>query len=125
MLGEHNVRNALVAIAVAKRHGVPITDAIKALEGYEGVSMRQQVSKHRGITVIDDSYNASPDSMKAGIDVLFATETTGKRVAVLADMLELGENSPAYHEEVGKYVASKGIDELVLFGELSEYIGKG
>ena len=63
--------------------------------------------------------------MKAGIDVLFAMETAGKRVAVLADMLELGENSPAYHEEVGKYVAKKGVDELVLFGELSEYIGKG
>ena len=125
VLGEHNVRNALVAIAVAIRHGVPVSDAIKALEGYQGVSMRQQVSVHRGITVIDDSYNASPDSMKAGLDVLKATETSGIRVAVLADMLELGEDAPVYHNEVGQYAKACNIDKLVLYGELSEHIGKG
>ena len=87
--------------------------------------MRQQVSVHRGITVIDDSYNASPDSMKAGLDVLKATETSGIRVAVLADMLELGEDAPVYHNEVGQYAKTCNIDKLVLYGELSEHIGKG
>ena len=125
VLGEHNVRNALVAVAVAVRHGVEIQDAITALAEYEGVTMRQQISRVEGVTIIDDSYNASPDSMKAGIDVLCSVDITGRRVAVLADMLELGEDAAKYHEEVGEYVAGKNIDELILLGELSEHIGKG
>lgn len=126
VLGEHNVRNALAAVAVAVRHGIPAADAIKALEAYEGVSMRQQISRNAGgITVIDDSYNASPDSVKAGIDVLAAMETHGRRIAVLADMLELGDNSPEYHRQSGEYAAEKNIDTLVLFGDYAGYTGKG
>lgn len=125
VLGEHNVRNALVAIAVAYRHGVPIPDAVKALSEYKGVSMRQQISVFNEVTLIDDSYNASPDSMKAGIDVLCSVENKGRKIAVLADMLELGDNSSEYHREVGEYISGKNIDELVLFGTYAENIGKG
>lgn len=125
VLGEHNVRNALVAIAIAYRHGVPIPDAVKALSEYKGVSMRQQISVCNEVTLIDDSYNASPDSMKAGIDVLCSVKNTGRKIAVLADMLELGDNSAEYHSEVGEYISGKNVDELVLFGTYAENIGKG
>lgn len=125
VLGEHNVRNALVALAVAHRHGVEISDAIKALSEYEGVSMRQQISVCDEVTIIDDSYNASPASMKAGIDVLCSIDNSGRKIAVLADMLELGEKTADYHREVGAYISGKEVDELVLFGELSVNIGNG
>lgn len=123
--GIHNVRNALVAIAVADRYSIPVEDAITALEGYKGVSMRQQISVHGKVTVVDDSYNASPDSMKAGIDVLCALDVPGKRVAVLADMLELGPDSPRYHYEVGEYIGGQRVDEVVIFGGLAMNIADG
>lgn len=121
--GMHNVRNALAALAVANKFKVPLEAAIEALSEYEGVAMRQQITKVDGFTVIDDSYNASPDSMKAGIDVLAESKTNGRKFAVLADMLELGEDAPKYHYEIGEYIADK-VDELIVFGELSENIAK-
>ena len=63
--------------------------------------------------------------MKAGIDVLCSVENKGRKIAVLADMLELGDNSSEYHREVGEYISGKNIDELVLFGTYAENIGKG
>ncbi|MCM1308453.1 MAG: UDP-N-acetylmuramoyl-tripeptide--D-alanyl-D-alanine ligase [Butyrivibrio sp.] len=123
--GTHNVRNALAALAAADRYSVPLEDAVRALADYGGVDMRQQISEVCGVTVIDDSYNASPDSMKAGIEVLAAIKAAGRRVAVLADMLELGEASPRYHYEVGEFISGQKIDELVLFGELAANIADG
>ena len=69
--------------------------------------MRQQITDVNGVTIIDDSYNASPDSMKAGIDVLCDYNNNGRKIAVLADMLELGDKSADYHKEVGGYMAEK------------------
>ena len=77
-------------------------------------------------TVIDDTYNASPDSMRASIHVLSSMENVkGRRIAALSDMLELGEDEKEYHYEVGKYIASQDIDELVVFGELSRELLRG
>lgn len=124
VLGEHNVLNALVAIAVADKFGVSIEKAAKALADYEGVAMRGQVTIKNGVTYIDDSYNASPDSMKAGLNVL--TQTKGKRkIAVLADMLELGENTAIYHRQVGEYIANTDVEELIVYGELAKNIADG
>lgn len=124
VLGNHNVLNALVAIAVAVEFGVDPYVAAKALEGYSGVAMRQQITVKNGITIIDDSYNASPDSMRAGLSVLAQTIST-RKIAVLADMLELGDKSPEYHRAVGEYAGELGIDELVIYGELAKNIGEG
>lgn len=124
VLGSHNVNNALVALAVAEYFGVDLKAAAAALEGYTGVAMRQQITKKEGITYIDDSYNASPDSMKAGLGVL-SQMPASYRVAVLADMLELGENTKEYHRQVGEYAGQSKVDELLLYGELSKYIGYG
>lgn len=124
VLGDHNVTNALVAIAVAREFGVRDEAAVKALGQYAGVAMRQQITVRDGVTFIDDSYNASPDSMKAGLSVL--AQIQGKRhIAVLADMLELGENAAEYHRQVGTYVGESKVDELLLFGTLAEHIGYG
>lgn len=125
MLGAHNVRNALVAVAIATLYGIAPEAALLALSGYGGVHMRQQIHVVEGVTVIDDSYNASPASMKAGIDVLSAIQVKGKRVAVLADMLELGPDSKTYHQEVGAYLRENPVTHLVLFGELAKSIGEG
>lgn len=121
--GMHNVRNALVAIAVAVRYGIAADKAAEALSQYGGVAMRQQIIQHNKITIIDDSYNASPDSMKAGIDVLCAVGQN-RKIAVLADMLELGSRSPEYHAEVGAFLASHSVDELITYGELAVNIDR-
>lgn len=125
VLGTHNVRNALVAFAIATRYGIQAEAAIEALAGFEGVSMRQQISVVNGITYIDDSYNASPDSMRAGINVLCQLESKGRRIAVLADMLELGDKSPEYHYETGRYISTQPVDEVIIYGSLAGEIGKG
>lgn len=124
VLGAHNVNNALVALAVAEFFGVDLRAAVKALEGYTGVAMRQHITKKDGAAYIDDSYNASPDSMKAGLSVL-CQMPADYRIAVLADMLELGENTKEYHRQVGEYAGQSKVDELLLYGELAEYIGYG
>ncbi len=123
VLGEHNVRNALVALAVATQYGVDINKAAKALESFSG--QRQTVIKTDKGVIIDDTYNASPDSMKASLSVLGGYECKGKRVAVLADMLELGPNEVEYHKEVGRYVKEYGVDYLVAYGSLAkEYLAE-
>ena len=88
--------------------------------------MRQQIHELDKITVIDDSYNASPDSIKSGIGVLMAVKSTGKKIAVLADMLELGERSAQAHLELGAYAAASGVDAVVTVGrEAEKNCGRG
>ncbi|MBR6643198.1 MAG: UDP-N-acetylmuramoyl-tripeptide--D-alanyl-D-alanine ligase [Lachnospiraceae bacterium] len=126
--GNHNVMNALAAIAVAIRYGISPEQAVEGLSCYEPIAMRGQIKKCNGITWIDDTYNASPDSMKSGAQVLLSLE--GKRyIAVLADVLELGEASEALHREVGEYLASlkekgKKADIIVTIGTQAAYIAK-
>lgn len=92
VMGEHNVMNALAALAVADAYGVPLADAAEKLLEFGGFKNRQQIYHKNGYTIVDDTYNASPDSMKAAIGVL-SSRLAGRRIAVLADMKELGENT--------------------------------
>lgn len=124
VLGRHNVLNALAGLAVAQTLGVPLSAAAEKLAGYRPPAMRQQVHSVNGITVIDDSYNASPDSIRSSVDVLCSYHT-GKRVAVLADMLELGDYSEQAHFEVGVYAARAGVDRLITVGPQAKEIAKG
>ena len=124
-LGLHNVSNALAAIAVAYDQGLTLDDIRCGLLTYEGLAMRQQIHELDKITVIDDSYNASPDSIKSGIGVLMAVKSTGKKIAVLADMLELGERSAQAHLELGAYAAASGVDAVVTVGREAEKIAEG
>lgn len=129
VFGHHMILNAVAALAVARENGIPMAEAAKSLESFHGFQGRQQIHKAGGITLIDDSYNASPVSMKAGIDVLRDMPTEGRKIAVLADMKELGPDSPQYHQEIGRYLAGSPeqgcmVDCVALLGELAAKIGK-
>ncbi len=123
-LGKHNIYNALAAIAVAVKAGCDPVSAAEMLSGYQPDSLRQHVLKRGEQTIIIDCYNASPTSMEAAIDVLceMKPKDNGRRIAVLGDMLELGEQAPELHAKVGEYAAQKGIDMLVCYGKNSKYM---
>ncbi len=123
--GDHMLSNASAAMHVALTLGVSEEGAREKLEAFTGVAGRGAffVTKN-GVTVIDDAYNASPVSMKAGLSAL--AEHEGKRrIAVLADMLELGDKAHDAHREVGQYLATLPIDVVFLYGELAAEIGAG
>lgn len=122
VLGNHNAHNALAATSAALAAGVSL-DAIKrGLESFGAVKGRLQV-KHAalgtlaGATVIDDTYNANPDSMRAAIDVL--ASHASPRVLVMGDMGEVGDNGPEFHREIGAYAKERGIDALYSMGDAS------
>ena len=130
MLGKHNILNSLVAMAVCDYMGLNLEKAAKSLESFQGLRQKT-VKSDKGFTIIDDSYNASPDSMKAALNVLRDYRTTGRKIAVLGDMFELGPDSPEFHKEVGEYAASlksedgkSVLDELITIGENSLEIHK-
>lgn len=121
--GVHNVGNAVAALAAADLNGVSLEAAAKAIAEFTGFNNRLQILESKGYTVIDDTYNASPDSMKAGLKVLMAREAE-RYFAVLGDMKELGENSPKFHYEIGCYMKDFHIAQVILVGELAAQIGK-
>lgn len=121
VLGQHNVINCVAAIAVSNICGIPMEHSAKEFAHFHG--MRQNIIQlENRFMIIDDTYNASPDSMRASLDVLCHMETEGKRIAVLGDMFELGENSEQYHYEVGEYISKLPINELVVVGERAKNI---
>ncbi|MEO5694301.1 MAG: UDP-N-acetylmuramoyl-tripeptide--D-alanyl-D-alanine ligase [Usitatibacter sp.] len=116
--GEHNLRNALAACAAAHALGIPVAAMQQGLGEFPGVPGRLQRRRGpAGAWVIDDSYNANPESMRAAIDVLAAQE--GRRVFVMGDMGELGSEAPSMHAEVGAAARAAGIDALFTLGEAS------
>ena len=118
--GEHNVRNALAAAAVALALDVPLAAIAAGLAAFAGVKGRLQLKQAAcGATVIDDTYNANPDSMKAGIDVLAAYPAP--RVFVMGQIGELGDTAPQLHAEVGAYARARGIEHLLCHGELARH----
>lgn len=125
VLGEHQIFNALAALAVADLYGVDLTRAAKKLEEFGGFQNRQQIYRVHGMTIVDDTYNASPDSMKAGIRVLAALSGCTRRIAVLADMKELGEQERQFHQEIGSFLTNQPVDVVVTFGDLAASIADG
>src|SRR5207253_41573 len=119
--GRHNVRNSQAAVACALAAGVPLQAIAQGLESFEPVKGRSRaLSVHvagRAVTVVDDTYNANPDSVRAAIDVL--AELPAPRLAVLGDMGEVGTQGPQFHSEVGDYVRARGIEQLFTLGEQS------
>ncbi len=119
--GRHNLRNALAAIACAVAAGVPLDAVARGLTAFRPVKGRSRTLtlRHRGraITLVDDSYNANPDSVRAIVDVL--AELPGPRLLVLGDMGEVGEQGPAFHAEVGAYARQQGVERLLAHGPLA------
>lgn len=114
--GEHNVLDALAAFAVGVQFGITPQQAAKALSAYEPSGMRQNIVEHGGFTVVEDCYNASPDSMAAALRTLASMECRAKRIAVLGDMLELGDFSRQAHCQIGELAAESGVDLLLGYG---------
>ncbi len=123
-VGTHNVYNALAAFCVGVQLGIDINSILQGLSEYENTGMRQNIVNYGGITVIEDCYNASPDSMRASLDVLSSLGVKGKKIAVLGDMLELGSRSGEFHREIGKYAAKKA-DVLLCFGQYAQDLING
>ena len=121
--GMHNVKNALAATACALAAGCPLEAITRGLEAFAPVKGRSQLKTFerdgRTVTLVDDTYNANPDSARAAVDVLAALP--GPRWLVLGDMGEVGENGPAFHHEVGAYAQACGIDSLWTVGVLSTH----
>ena len=111
-MGRHNVANALAAYAAATRLGLNAKRVIAGLSQFQQTGMRQKVVHSKGVDVIEDCYNANPDSMKAAL-AMCKEYPCKRRFALLGDMLELGEISPEAHETVGKQAAEYGVDFLV------------
>ena len=123
-LGRHNVQAALFGLAAASLAGIDLTIAKNGIASFVGVKMRQNMYKLGNITVIEDCYNASPESMRAAINVATSLGE-GRVVCFLGDMKELGEGSPELHRGVGEYAAEKGIGLLFAYGELAKNIADG
>lgn len=121
--GKHMVYNALAGTAVGLTYGMTLPQIQAGIESLQPVSGRFHIMETGRYTIIDDCYNANPVSMKASLDVL--QEGLGRRVAILGDMGELGENECALHEEVGSYAAEKQIDLLIAVGSLCIHMAEG
>jgi UDP-N-acetylmuramyl pentapeptide synthase len=121
--GRHNVGNALAACACALAAGVSLPVIAQGLSSFEPVKGRSRAfgiqCAGRHITVVDDTYNANPDSVRAAIDVL--AELPAPRLLVLGDMGEVGAQGPEFHQEVGLHAAQQGIDHVLCLGDLAAH----
>ena len=127
--GSHHVYNALAAILVGIRYNLSVRKIIDGIGKFVTSGMRQNIISLNDYTIIKDCYNASPQSMQSGFEVLEATYSDNKdkkylRVAVLGDMLELGDIAKTEHEKIGKLLHKYNVDRLITVGEMAEYIGK-
>ena len=114
-LGVHSVYNALAAVSVGLLLGMQLDEIASGLETYRPLPGRMNVHESARYTVIDDSYNANPTSMQSSLDVL--KQCAGRRVAILGDMFELGDAAPKMHEDIGRYAASLGIEQILCVGK--------
>jgi UDP-N-acetylmuramoyl-tripeptide--D-alanyl-D-alanine ligase len=122
--GIHMVQNAMLAVAAGRAFGLSLEECAAGLASTPLTKARLQIKEINGIRFIDDSYNANPDSMKAALRTLVELDTDGRRVAVLGQMSELGEESERGHREVGEAAAAFGIDELIAVGATGAEIAR-
>jgi len=122
--GPHNALNALAAIGVARRFGLDHDEIAGRLATFELPAMRLSEQRVGELILINDAYNANPSSMKAGIEVLVQTPTSGRRVLVMGDMRELGEAAEQKHRDLAEHIAGSGIDLLIAIGENARLVSK-
>jgi UDP-N-acetylmuramoyl-tripeptide--D-alanyl-D-alanine ligase len=120
--GGHQGMNALAAAAVGLTFRVPVREIVAALESFAAPEKRMAVLDLNGVTVLNDTYNANPDSTVAALETLAAMNTSGKRIAVLADMLELGAAEAAEHQRVGEAAGRLGLDYVLTYGPRAKEI---
>lgn len=123
MIGDHNVYDALAAVAVGRALGVSSQKITKALGSFTGIPMRQEIVSFGDIVALNDAYNANPASMAESIKAMGQLE--GKRkIAMLGDMLELGDYTEANHREIGRLLVAEGYDQVYTFGEAAKFIAR-
>ncbi|GAB4543173.1 MAG: UDP-N-acetylmuramoyl-tripeptide--D-alanyl-D-alanine ligase [Thermodesulfovibrionia bacterium] len=122
--GLFNIYNALAASAVGLAFGMDINDIRDALSHYHAFPMRFEIIRRKGLTIINDSYNANPSSMKEAINELIGLKKDNRAVAILGDMYELGEFSYEWHEDIGRFLSGAGIDVFVAIGEMMSVAGE-
>jgi UDP-N-acetylmuramoyl-tripeptide--D-alanyl-D-alanine ligase len=120
--GRHSAQNALAAAAVGLTFRIPGREICRSLEAFRGPHGRMEVISVGGVSIMDDTYNANPDSMLAALETLAGTAAEGKRIAVLADMRELGEAGPLEHARIGEAATRLGIGYLLTYGPLAKGI---
>ncbi|WP_017600248.1 UDP-N-acetylmuramoyl-tripeptide--D-alanyl-D-alanine ligase [Nocardiopsis lucentensis] len=126
LVGAHQVHNALATAAVADELGMDIAEVADALGAATPVSRwRMEVTEHDGATLVNDAYNANPESMRAALTTLGSLARERRSIAVLAHMAELGEDGHAEHERVGEFAAQTGVSHLIVVGEQAEGIAVG
>jgi UDP-N-acetylmuramoyl-tripeptide--D-alanyl-D-alanine ligase len=123
--GRHNGMNALAAAAAGLTFRVKPTAIRDALEGFQASDKRMELIDLNGIVILNDTYNANPDSMRAALQTLSAMRVTGNRIAVLADMLELGDTAQREHARIGEDVRGLDIDYVLTYGTLARHISDG
>jgi UDP-N-acetylmuramoyl-tripeptide--D-alanyl-D-alanine ligase len=117
LLGRHNIYNALAAAATAFALGIELDLIERSLSSFKPLDMHMQLSKfYEGIKILNDSYNASPLSVKSALETLAEVAQKNRKIAILGDMLELGEKADFYHQKIGKEVAKLSIDILITVG---------
>jgi UDP-N-acetylmuramoyl-tripeptide--D-alanyl-D-alanine ligase len=122
--GLHMVQNALLAVGASRVFGLSLEDCAAGLAAAPLTKARLQIKETGGVQFIDDSYNANPDSMKAALRTLVELDADGKRIAVLGEMRELGEESVRHHREVGETAAELGVDQLIAIGDMAATIAE-
>ena len=122
--GEHFVLNSLAAWAVGRVNNVPPEKIVEGLKNFEMSKLRMDIKEVNGYKIINDTYNAGPESMNAILDTL-SKLSGGRKIAVLADMLELGEMSQKIHFEIGKHISDLNIDYVFTYGNEAKNIAKG
>ena len=122
LLGRHTAANAAAAVGVGRHLGLSDDDISRGLAAATGPAMRLQLDRVGDLTIINDAYNANPTSMRAALETLRDLPAPGRRVAVLGDMLELGDAGPAEHAAAGALAAACGVDLLVAVGPLATEI---
>ena len=121
--GDHNLYDALAAIAVGEAFRIPKGDMAKALAGFVSTNMRMEIKTANGFKIISDCYNANPSSTKMALQTLGNMRIDGKRIAILGDMLELGKESGNMHKQIGMMVPEMNFDMLLAVGnEAKKYV---
>lgn len=125
VMGEHNIYNALAAIAIAMEYKIDFDGIVNGIMSFRPGKMRMNLLEVNGIKIINDCYNASPASMKAAIGILKQLENRSRTIAVLGDMLEMGDWAPEAHKKVGENVVDQKVDYLITVGHYGKEIAVG
>lgn len=125
LLGRYNIYNALAAVAVAFALGIELDLIERGLSSFKPLDLHMQLSNfYNDIKILNDSYNASPLSVKSALETLAEVAQNNRKIAILGDMLELGERTDFYHREIGKEVAKLSIDILITVGQGGKIIAQ-